>query len=261
MHLWFLQRDGWHYEKETVIHTLQNIARNVCDGREPIRHKLYYMVLCKLAKHLQRTSAIPSDQSQLFYRLLLAGKQVEPGLPLETYLELSGGKRKLLALPAPEPGLDGDPLPLPEPIDEDIVVAVMPELKKAKRPRAKASAMPMPKAAGEPPAGPVALPLPPVPPVPPTDGPPSDGGGCPGPGPGGGGAPPSPEGDPPPVEGDPDDDIVVARLPPEAQPEAATRGRKRELPKHDALGGDGSVSTSTETRQQASCMQIPRSVV
>ena len=149
MILWHLRAAGWHYAGRKCTHTLANLDDKLLDGRDTMRHKVYYMCLCRLQWVLERTSALPSDQSQLFYRLLLHGKTVEPDLPLADYIQLGGGRAKIKALPFPEPGIDA-PLPLPAPpeLDPDLVVAVEEPAKKRARPRAKASVVPLPKGEG-----------------------------------------------------------------------------------------------------------------
>ena len=237
--LWALQVQGWHYQKRKCTHTLENIKTLVLDGREIIRKKLYLMVLLKLKDHLRRTSSVPSDQTQLYYRLLLAGKTVEPNLPLQDYIDMAGGRGKILPLPMPEPGVDV-PLPLPEPpvLDEDLVVAVEAPVPKPKRARAKPSALPLPEAKPEPPALPPPSPPAPLPPPvvvepgPGGESGPSSGGGCPG-----GGEPvaePGPGVDPP-----GDDDLVVAVVPRPEDPQP--RADRRQGRWKDALGG-GKIS-------------------
>ena len=220
MLIWYLQREGYRQINKTVIHTLENINAKIVDCRGPFRKKLYLMVICRLAHFLNMTSCIPSDQTQLFYRLLLEGKRIEPYLPLETYVEMSGGKGKIRPLPLPEEGVDVLPLPAPPEVNEDLVVAHAPPLPKKQRRRDKPSEVPLAKAK--------AVPLPPTgPPGPdpkpeedPTvesgsgsedDGPSGSGrpGGSGG-GEGGGGAPGTPGS--PPVDDD-DEDIVVAPRP------------------------------------------------
>ena len=252
---WYLQGQGWHYVKAACEHTLENIDKKVLDGRDLMRHKLYYMVLCKLEKVLRLTSSVPSTQTQLFYRLLLCGKRVEPGLPLQDYIDLAGGKRKILPLPVPEPGVDVEPLEIePPPFDEDLVVAAEAPGPKAKRPRPKAPAVPLPKAEA----------APPEPPQPPTVPLPAPGGAKPPHGP----LPPDPLPPPPiiydPPEPAPDEDLVVAAA--HDVEVARARAPQRLLKWRDAVGGgkirfdlcktpDGTTYPNFKIR----CLRCPKS--
>jgi len=197
------------------------------------------MVLLGLKRHLRRTSNIPSDQCQLFYRALLLGKTVEPDLPLENYVVLCGGKGKIAPLPIPEPGVDV-PLPLPAPpvLDEDLVIAgPEPAPKKKKAKRATPVEIPLPKA--EPAPGMPKAPPPLPPPAPPGPG----GGGAGGDGPGGGGAPPPTHGGPCPGGGDAppivdvDPDLVVGVGVPPPMPHRDPRGPKEDTDWQAAIGG------------------------
>ena len=236
MIIWHLRAQGWAFVKKRCVHTLENADSLVLDGRNPIRSKLYYMTLLRLRRYLQQTSAIPSGQTQLFYRLLLAGKKVEPDLPLENYVQMCGGRGKVLPLPIPEEGVDIFPLPEPPVVDEDLVVAVAAPEPKARPSRAKKPELPLPKAKVAP-----APPDPPPPPLPAPAPPPGEPGagveGAPGGGPvcpgGGGLLPPGPA--PvaiPPVAFDPD---LVVGVPALADEEP--RQPKRRMKWKDAIGG------------------------
>jgi len=243
MILWYLRAQGWRYQKRTVIHTLHDMDRKVCDGRDNMKHKLYLQVLCILRRCMELTSSIPSDQPQLFYRLLLAGERVEPHLGNAAYEVLAKrkGKKALLPLPCPEPGLEDEPpLPLPPPPDEDedlVVGEAGNDPRPKKKARTKASAIPLPPAGADPPsahpppgpgAGPSVHPGRPVQVVV-----------CPGPGGPGGDPPPEGSGgegdvrDPVPVV-NVDEDLVVEEPP--APPRAPPRG-KRGKDWRDALDG------------------------
>jgi len=162
-------------------------------------------------------------------------KRVEPDQPLEYYIKLAGGKKKILPLPAPEPGYDpilDEPAP-PPPLDPDLVVAVEAPHPKPKPKRKKPSEIPLPMAKAAPaPAEPAPPPLPPPAPEPPL------GGGGPG-GPSEGG--PVCLGDPPDPLPDPehhgpgaarDPDLVVAPA-----PERVEANPRRMMDWKDALGG------------------------
>jgi len=123
MLLWVLNRKGWKQTQHTVVHTPENVDKLVLDGRACARHKLYYMVLLRLAQCLHQSPVIPSDRSQYYYRLLLTGAQVDPNLQPEQYKALCSKKGSVLPLPRPEP-ID---LPVAEPVppamdDEDLVI-------------------------------------------------------------------------------------------------------------------------------------------
>jgi len=244
--LWYLKKQNWSYQTSMCVHTLANIDTKVCDGRDIMRHKLYYMVLCKLQSVLTRTSSVPSTESQLFFRLLLAGKRIEPGLPIEDYITAAGGRGAVLPLPVPEPGVDDLPAPPEEDAgDEDLVVvgvgAPPPKPKGAPARKKLPIDMPLPQAAPAPkpkpnPAPkPKPKPLPLPPPVPVVGSPPAAGGGCPGPG-SGGGAGSSGDGPPPLPPLETDEDLVVVPGPPAAV-EPRGRAQGRVLERVDAIGG------------------------
>jgi len=270
MILWHLQNNGWVYRKEKREHNLDNLAVKVLDGRNILRRKLYIMVLIDVEKHLRHTSSIPSDQTQLFYRLLMNGRRVEPNLEIAEYIRLSGGKGKILPLPAPELGGDvPEPPPEPPELDPDLVISMEDPPKQVRKKRVKPSALPLPKAGPEPKA---------AAPVPLLEDDPVAGPG----GEGGGGCPPAPptppreprdptpprragsSGDPlPPVVG-PDDAVVVA---PWAEPERVERAAgKRDLDWVDAVGG-GLIRHDSNFRNKAgklypnckiSCLTCPK---
>ena len=270
MILWHLQNNGWVYRKEKREHNLDNLAVKVLDGRNILRRKLYIMVLIDVEKHLRHTSSIPSDQTQLFYRLLMNGRRVEPNLEIAEYIRLSGGKGNILPLPAPELGVDvPEPPPEPPELDPDLVISMEDPPKQVRKKRVKPSALPLPKAGPEPKA---------AAPVPLLEDDPVAGPG----GEGGGGCPPAPptppreprdptpprragsSGDPlPPVVG-PDDAVVVA---PWAEPERVERAAgKRDLDWVDAVGG-GLIRHDSNFRNKAgklypnckiSCLTCPK---
>lgn len=98
-----LRRRGWTASSSRVVHDVVNVGR--MDGREAIRMKAYYIVLLQLEQCLPLTTNIPSDEVILFYKLLLAGKQVEPGLSARDYLAIQRGE----PVPFPEiPDVDDE---------------------------------------------------------------------------------------------------------------------------------------------------------
>jgi len=171
----------------------------------------------------------------LFYRLLLAGKRVEPNLPLETYVEMSGGKGALLPLPAPEVGVDVAVTPPPPPaVDEDLVLGI-PDPPRARK-RAAPGDNPLEEELASPKAKPkkpaprrVHPPVEPPAPVPIVAPPVVE------PGPGGGGGGGGGGGDAPPIAiPEPDDEDLVVGVP-VAMPEP--RAAKRAHNVVDAIGG------------------------
>jgi len=245
MILWTLQARGWKYKMGTCTHCLTNVDRKVCDGRNTMRSKLYYMVLTRLSEMVKLTSSIPSGQSQLFYRLLLAGKRTEPNLSTDEYLALCGGKANLVPLPAPEEGVDVGVAPPPLLDDDEDLVLGVPGSPNRGRKRAKPSDNLLPRAEPSPKAArrktEAKAPPPPLPPVADPPGPPPvavappvGAGSRPGssgdPGGGGGGEPGPPE---PGVDTDSDDDLVFAGPVAAPQPKAARRPQN----KRDAIGG------------------------
>jgi hypothetical protein len=236
--LWYLQSQGWKYASRKMVHTPANVGTLICDGRTPIRHKLYFMVLCRLRDRLRQSSSIPSDQSQLYYRILLLGKHVEPYLSKDLYEAMLGGKSNIAALPAPE---DDEPAPVLAPVppgelDDEVLVGVTEGEPPPKRKYTPPSSNPLPcvdereprRRRNQPPPRPLEDPPPaiPAPPTPPAPGRPGSSG-DPGPGPAG----------PPVVDPGSDDDIVVAAV--EGPPRVEDPGR---IPVQgartaDAIGG------------------------
>ncbi|CAK0904653.1 unnamed protein product, partial [Prorocentrum cordatum] len=148
-----LRKRGWKFAQGKCVHRSSDPAAMVMDGREAVRMELYYMVLLNLGVRLTQTSCIPSDQPQMFYRLLLDGKHVEPGLGDAQYKRIAAAEP--LALPAP-------PVPEDPDDDDDVVVAGghVPVIPKAP-PRPPALAPAPPAAVVLEPPAPPALPGPP----------------------------------------------------------------------------------------------------
>jgi hypothetical protein len=240
MILWHLERAGWRCNNKTYVHTRENMNVRICESRDTMRHKLYYMVLCRLEDRLRQSSCIPSNQVQLYYRLLLQGKHVEPYLPLASYIQLLGGASKLLPLPAPEAGLEG-PLPPPEPpdTDDEVFVAVDDGEPAPKRKYTPPSTNPLPHVDDGPQRAPPRRRAPPAPvpdPIigdPPGDGRPGSSGD--GIGGGGGGAPFGPR--PPIVDGSDDDVLVAVVDDPEALCVAEPEVEARDARVVEATGG------------------------
>lgn len=210
-----------------------------------MRSKLYYMVLCRLPEMLKLSSSIPSGANQIYYRLLLSGTRVEPGLPDEEYLRLCGGEISLLPLPAPEAAVDGGAVESPAEFDDDPdLILGGEEPPEPKRTRPKQSENPLPLAERSPPAKRrKAAPKPRVlvPVAEPDVDPPFAGGGRPGSsGDAGGGhsaAPPPPPPIPPSPEpgSDSSDGSIILGL--GFAPARSLRGQKRKKTPFAAIGG------------------------
>jgi hypothetical protein len=71
---------GWAPVFQTVVHRAVEPMRKQFDGRDPVGRKPYLQVVVSLDRFITLTSTIPSDQPLMFYRLLLLGQRVEPGL-------------------------------------------------------------------------------------------------------------------------------------------------------------------------------------
>ena len=84
-----LYRRGWAPVRRTVQHDSAVIT--VMDGREAVKMKAYYIVLLNVANCLDLSSIIPSNQPVMYYRLLLEGRAVEPGLGAAEYSRLMFG--------------------------------------------------------------------------------------------------------------------------------------------------------------------------
>ena len=81
-----LYRLGWKPVRGTCVH--DSIACGVIDGREAVKMKAYYIVILEIARCMPLSSTIPSDQPIAYYKLLLAGRNVEPGLGNPEYKRL-----------------------------------------------------------------------------------------------------------------------------------------------------------------------------
>ena len=84
--LFELHRRKWKFVYDSVTH--ESAAIGDMDGRESCRMKKYFMVLIQIDRCMGLTSQIPSDEYVLFYELLLAGIEVEPGLSHKQYREI-----------------------------------------------------------------------------------------------------------------------------------------------------------------------------
>lgn len=67
------------------MHTQTNLAAKHFDGRNPAGNKLYLIVCIQLEQILQLNDAVHSAQPQVYFKCLLDGKRVEPGLGAKTY--------------------------------------------------------------------------------------------------------------------------------------------------------------------------------
>ena len=81
-----LLRRGWTPRRGRVVHTRD--SPKDMDGRESIKMKSYFVVLLDLERYLPLASHIPSDEPLLFYKLLLEGREIEPGLGHKEYLRI-----------------------------------------------------------------------------------------------------------------------------------------------------------------------------
>jgi len=161
----WLNQQKWTQRQGTVTHSLANDAVLQCDGRQSVRMKPYYQVLTVLSRCVPLTSSIPSTQCKLFYKCLLKGFRVEPGMG-------DGHYRDLLNADATRKGKRLIPIEPPEPParralldDDDIVVA-------GPAPKAKPRAKPKGRDRGPAPLRPPLRAGPSVPEPPPIEGPP-----------------------------------------------------------------------------------------
>ena len=118
------------------------------DGRECLKMKAYFMVLLSLPKCLPRVigGCIPSQEPVLFYKLLLRGESVKPGLSAATYRNMwnkTADKEEDLA-----PIEDAPPAP---PLDDDDgeAFSVLPEGVEAKARKARGPGGPHGRGRGE----------------------------------------------------------------------------------------------------------------
>ena len=127
-----LYRRGWKPSEGRVVHV--SAAISLMDGREAVKMKPYYRVLLAVERCFPLTSAIPSDEPLLFYKLLLDGVPVEPHLGNAAYLAIKAGDPPPEA-PAIEDGGDGS--------DDSDEICVFGEVPAPKAP-AKARPPPVP---------------------------------------------------------------------------------------------------------------------
>ena len=73
-----VKKEGWTDYKRTMVVTAENVGKKECDGREAVKWKPYFQVLLAVDRCLPLTSAIPSQQPQKFYKILLRGGTAEP---------------------------------------------------------------------------------------------------------------------------------------------------------------------------------------
>ena len=140
-----LCRNGWNPKMQAVEHTNDALACLDMDGRRPSHRKPYYQVLLDLPRYLTLCPVIRSDQPLLFYKLLMAGQAVVPGLKHKEYqnqLKLLNGE------PVPLPLADGPfPVAIADVSDDDICVSGGAVPKRAKAAAKKAlphGAVPLP---------------------------------------------------------------------------------------------------------------------
>lgn len=102
-----LKQLKWTPVHHKVVHTLADLAPGAFDGRLEARKRFYFQVLLALPRCAPLTSAIPSTAVQKFFKLLLLGVRVEPGLPDTHYaalMDARAGKNKAMPIediPAP----------------------------------------------------------------------------------------------------------------------------------------------------------------
>ena len=99
--------------------------------------KCYYQVLYSLPTCMPLASSIPSRQPVLFYRILLAGTRVEPGLGNEEYTQLWAKVVKkhpaLAAVPLEPPEAAGPPVLEDEPDNDLLPIGPPPPVKPKRR--------------------------------------------------------------------------------------------------------------------------------
>jgi len=84
---------GWISVQHRVTHTTTAIGE--CDSAEAIKWKGYHQCLAIIQRTLPLTSTMPSRELVGYYKLLLRGVAVEPGLPNKDYIVmLNKNKRK-----------------------------------------------------------------------------------------------------------------------------------------------------------------------
>jgi len=125
-----LDSRGWPPEARKVLHdsVIHPWVRQPYDCRNLIQNRFYLQCCIHWDQVAEAVpSTMPSAQPQLYYRLLLAGKSVEPGMGNDHYklcwkdegepkpLEDQGSDEEYKALHAPMPPPPQAPLPLPPP--------------------------------------------------------------------------------------------------------------------------------------------------
>ena len=84
-----LYRRGWRPVRRRVTHA--SLDCGPIDGREAVAMKAYYIVVLEIHRCLPLCAGIPSDQPIPFYKCLLDGKAVEPGLGVAAYRRVLTG--------------------------------------------------------------------------------------------------------------------------------------------------------------------------
>ena len=80
-----LRRRGWRTVTRKVIHTRDNLDTLILNNNGGPRIKYYLQCLLDLEAKLALTSCIPTHEPQGFYKCLLEGRVVEPGLGKAAY--------------------------------------------------------------------------------------------------------------------------------------------------------------------------------
>jgi len=134
---------GWDPVQHRVLHdaAAHPDEHHPYDAREPIQRRYYFQCCLSWDRITDLVDDMPSDQPQLYYRLLLAGRAVDPGLGNTEYKRLWAEADEPLALldgasdeeflalepppprpvplplpPIPQPGSSVDPPPPPPPV-------------------------------------------------------------------------------------------------------------------------------------------------
>ncbi len=97
-HAWWPRKRVGGFVHRRIVHRPGEPL--LMDARLGVRKKPYYAVLMGLDGHLEQSSHIPSDEPLLYYKLLLSGAHVEPGLGNEAYKDMFDPKAGRLPLPA-----------------------------------------------------------------------------------------------------------------------------------------------------------------
>lgn len=101
-----LRRLGWRPIAASVVHT--EVAVGDMDNRQARAMKHYYLVLLDLRNCLSRSSSIPSNEPTAFYKCLLKGFTIEPGLGNAHYVAALKDKDTPCDVPVVGPPLEDE---------------------------------------------------------------------------------------------------------------------------------------------------------